>query len=256
MAASLLDMSDLRNAGSRRRWRISAVQAALLLAGSGIVVLPAQQPDAASLIQHIDAAVHERVDKLAGYTVTEHYAVYRGKDETHPASEMTVKTTYRRGTGKSYAILSESGSELLRRFVLSPLLDNEKVLNLPGNVEKSWFTSANYEMKLRPGGIQRLNMDGRDCLALAITPRLKAPNLIQGTLWVDPNDGSIVQIEGVASQSPSVFAGPPRMMRQYEKISGFAMATHARAESSSPIFGRTVLTIDYRDYQLQLRSAK
>jgi hypothetical protein len=142
----------------------------------------------------------------------------------------------------------------MRRFVLAPLLDNEKSINLPGNVEKSWFTSANYEMKLMPGGIQRL--DGRDCLALAMTPKRKASNMIKGTLWVDAKDNSAVQIQGIASKSPSLFAGPTQMLRQYANMSGFAMAFHARAESNSPLFGRTVLTIDYRDYQLQLDPAK
>ena len=37
------------------------------------------------------------------------------------------------------------------QFGLKPLLDNEKTINEPGNVEKSWFTSANYEMKLKAG---------------------------------------------------------------------------------------------------------
>ena len=46
------------------------------------------------------------------------------------------------------------------------------------------------------------------------------------------------------------------MMRQYMQLQGFPMATHARAESNSMLFGRTVVTIDYSDYKLQLRDAK
>ena len=42
------------------------------------------------------------------------------------------------------------------------------------------------------------------------------------------------------------------MMRQYESIDGYPMATHARAESNSWLFGRTVVTIDYSDYHLEL----
>jgi hypothetical protein len=34
------------------------------------------------------------------------------------------------------------------------------------------------------------------------------------------------------------------------------MATHARAVTSSALLGRTVVTIDYLDYQLQLAQAK
>jgi hypothetical protein len=135
--------------------------------------------------------------------------------------------------------------------VLSTLLENEKRINLPGNRERSWFISANYEMKLKPGGIQRL--DGRDCLALAISPKRKATNLIEGTLWVEARDGSIVRLEGTATQSPSVFTGPAQVMRQYFKMNGFGMATHARAVSDSFLLGRTTVTIDYRDYQIELR---
>jgi hypothetical protein len=240
-----------------RRWsaaRAVAAAACLALFAFAAVPVPAQQPDEASVIRHIDAAAHTRYENVLGFTVTESYAVYRGKDETHPVAAMTVKTTYRKGVGKSYVILSQSGSELAQKFGLRPLLDNEKNINLPGNVEKSWFISANFQMKLKPGVIQRL--DGRDCIALAVVPRRKAPNMIDGTLWVDSSDNSIVEIEGIASRSPSIFAGTTHMMRRYTNISGFAMAEHARAESNSALFGRTVVTIDYSDYQLQLASAK
>jgi hypothetical protein len=34
---------------------------------------------------------------------------------------------------------------------------------------------------------------------------------------------------------------------------GYAMAIHARTESSSSLFGKTVITIDYSDYRFQIR---
>jgi hypothetical protein len=225
-----------------------------LLQCFGILAAPAQQVDPASIIRKIDTAAHARYDNVLSYTVTEHYSVFRNNDETHPVAEMTVKTLYRRGIGKEYTILSQSGSGIFQKFVLAPLLDSEKNINLPGNVEKSWFTSANYEMKVKSGEVQQL--DGRNCLAVAMTPREKAPNMIEGTLWVDAQDDSIVQIEGTASRSPSLFTGPPKVMRHYTNMNGFAMATHARALSSSALFGPTILTIDYQDYQVQLLQAK
>ena len=66
----------------------------------------------------------------------------------------------------------------------------------------------------------------------------------------------IVQIEGTATQSPSIFTGPAQVMRQYVSIQGFAMATQARAVSDSFLLGRTTVTIDYRDYQIQQSPAK
>jgi hypothetical protein len=166
---------------------------------------------------------------------------------------MTVKTDYRKESGKNYTILSESGSAIIRKAVLGAILDNEKTINKPGIREGSWITSANYEMKLKSGATQ--NLDGRSCLVLSITPKRKTPYLIDGTLWVDAKDYTIVQLQGVSSKSPSVFTGPTQMMRQYANVNGFAMATHARAVSHSFLLGETVVTIDYRGYQMQLRPA-
>ena len=207
-------------------------------------------PDEATAIRRVDAAVLERVNRIAGYTVTEHYAVYRGKDETHPVAEMTVKTSYHRETGKSYQVVSQSGSSLIRRLGLDPLLEREKEINQPNEVAHSWITSENYNMKLKPG-TETLN--GRECLEFAITPKRKAPNLVAGSLWVDAKDYTIAKLEGVASKTPSVFAGETHMMRQYAYVDGFSMATHARAESTTFLYGKTVVTIDYIGYQLELK---
>ena len=232
------------------QYTAARVLAALGFAGlCGIAAIPAQDAQSAAIMSRIDDAAQSRYQHVLGFTDIEKYAIYRGSDEVHPAASMTVKTTYRKGVGKSYEILSESGSGLLLRFGLHPLLDNEKEINIPGNVQKSWFTSANYEMRLKPGVTQRI--DGRDCLAIAMTPRRKAPNTIDGTLWVDAKDGATAKIEGVASKDPSVFSGTTHMMRQYSNIDGYAMSQHARAESDG-FFGRTVVTIDYSDYHIQL----
>jgi hypothetical protein len=134
---------------------------------------------------------------------------------------------------------------------LDTILDNEKRLNQPGVREGAWFTSANYEMRVKPGGIQL--MDGRNCLVLALTPRRKTPYLIEGILWVDAKDGSIVQVQGTASKNSSLFAGPTQVVRQYANVGGFSQATHVRAVSNSFMFGETILRIDYLGYQVQLR---
>ena len=210
---------------SKRRLPIGLL-AALFLLYFGTMMLPTQQPDEASVIHEVDAAVKARIDHIAGYTVTEHYAVYRGKDEIHPVAEMIVKTTYKQDSGKSYLIVSQTGSALMRNLVLNAILDNEKRLNQPGIREGAWITSANYEMKLKPGGTRQLN--GRDCLVLALTPKRKATYLIEGSLWVDSKDGSIVQIQGTGSKDSSLVTGPTQLMRQYANISGYPQAIHLK----------------------------
>jgi hypothetical protein len=133
--------------------------------------------------------------------------------------------------------------------VLSAILDNERHVNEPGVREGAWITTANYQMRVKPGGVQRV--EGRNCIAVSLTPRRKEPYLLEGTLWVDAADGKIVQIEGKSSKSSTVFSGATEMMRKYVDVDGFAQAIHARAESDSFLFGQTIVTIDYRDYRIQ-----
>lgn len=223
----------------------------LFCACAGLAASAARaQAPGATLYRQIDAAVQHRVKHVAAFTDVERYDVYRGHDETNSVAEITVRATYRRGVGTSYQILSQSGSDLVRKFGLIPLLNHEDQLSQPGSMEHSWFTSANYEMKLKSGTVESLN--GRPCYQLAITPRHKAPNAIVGTLWVDARDFSIAKVEGVASRRPSVLAGTTRMMREYKDVNGFPMATRARAVSNGLMIGRTVVTIEYSNYHLVL----
>jgi len=209
-----------------------------------------QPPDIGTVVRGVDASVKSRIDRLAGYTVTEHYAVFRGKDETHPAAEMLVKTTYTRQAGKSYEIVSQSGSSLWRNQVLRTLLDNEKRMSQPGNVGTALIDSANYEMRLSANPRESLN--GRDCLVLDIAPRRNSEYLFNGRLWVDAQDFAIVQLKGTASKSAFFLASAAEVSRQYDERDQLPMATHAQAVSGSSLLGQTVVKIDYSNYQLQL----
>jgi hypothetical protein len=230
---------------------VSRVLAIGFLASLAAAPLHARQPDAEAIIHALDAENQSRFENVLSFTDVEHYAVFRGDDQQHPAAEMTVRMTYKKGSGKTYEILSQSGSALVMKYGLRPLLDNEKAINDPARVAESWFTSANYDMKLKPGVTQTI--DGRPCIALAITPRRKATNMVEGTLWIDARDHTQVEVEGISSKSPSIFAGTTHMVRHYANMQGYAMAIHARAESSSTLFGRTVITIDYGEYHFQMR---
>jgi hypothetical protein len=134
--------------------------------------------------------------------------------------------------------------------VLAALLDNEKRMSQPGNVETALINSTNYEMNLDARAQEQLK--GRDCLVLDITPRRNSQFLFKGKLWVDAHDYAIVQLKGTASKSAFFLASAADVTRQYDEINGLPMATHAQAISGSSLLGQTVVKIDYTNYQLDL----
>jgi hypothetical protein len=102
--------------------RFHKIIAAAIFTLLGTILSPAQLRNTTAVVEQVDAAVKARSESIAGYTVTEHYAVYRNKDEVHPVAEMTVNTCYQKNTGKSYVIVAQSGSEIIRNLVLSAIL--------------------------------------------------------------------------------------------------------------------------------------
>jgi len=213
-----------------------------LAAQSGL----AQQLDLPSVIQGIDASVKARIDHVAAYNVTEHYAVFRASD-AEPSAEITVKTAYQKDHGKNFTILSESGSTIMRHE-LHNILDDEKHMSQPGVRDTVLINSANYTMAFKIDTPQQV--DGRDCLVLQLTPKRNDPSLFRGTLWVDARDYSIVQLEGVASKSRSFLMSPSQVSRQYSIVNGYPMATHAKGTSSVAMLGQITIKIDYTGYQM------
>ena len=158
---------------------------------SGLLVLsPTQALDNNTVVHGIDASVANREENLIVYTVTEHYSVFRNQEKEHPAAEMTVKTTYRRDQGKSYQILSQSGSEIILKQVLGRVLDSEHELTQPANRTHALINSANYNMAIK----NQEKVGTHDCIVLSIAPKHNSPYVFTGTLWVDAQDESILQL--------------------------------------------------------------
>src|SRR5947209_974865 len=102
-----------------RHWFLLALASAFIMfAFLGTVMVPAQPFSTTSVIHQIDAAVKARTDNVEGYSVTEHYAVYRSKDEIHPVawSARLEMCQWRRETLDKESIWDEAKSTSLSRW--------------------------------------------------------------------------------------------------------------------------------------------
>jgi hypothetical protein len=221
-----------------------------------LLILPvgaqSQTPDSTAVLKAVDASVAHREAALAGYTAIEHYAVFHGSDDAHPVAEMTVKTTYRAESGKSYQILSESGSQLLRKAVLERTLEDERNLTKPSERVRALIDTGNYSMAVA----SMASIESRPCIVLRITPRRSASYLFAGQIWVDSRDGSIVQLKGTTAKPVSMLAGLTQVDRHYTLVDGYPMATRATANTSVALVGQIRMVIDYTDYHLQPAAQK
>ncbi len=225
---------------------IAAIATLPLLAASG--TQPPTDPTPSAIIAGIDAAVRARESAVTNYTVQDHYAIYRNGD-TNPAAEMTVRTNYHQGSGKSFTTVSESGSFILRSAIINKILASEKEMSGPEVRNSVLVDSDNYEITPEPGTVQQ---DGHTCILVDLKARRKTPHLFNGKAWVDATDYTVVRLEGIAAQAPSFLAGDTQVSRNYRKVDGYPMAYHAEAHSHTFLFGNTNLQVDSTQYQIEL----
>src|SRR5690606_6600417 len=114
-------------------------------------------------------------------------------------AEVVVRETYTYPGARSFQVLSETGSEVIRDRVIRRLLQAETEASSGPNSQESQVTPENYEFRLR--GTQ--NVEGRPAYVLEITPRREDQYLMRGRIWVDDADAAIVRMEGEPAERPS-----------------------------------------------------
>jgi len=112
--------------------------------------------------------------------------------------------------------------------------------------EASRITPANYKFNI----IGQASLNGGPAYVLAITPKTENKYLIDGKIWVDATDYSIVRIEGRPARNPSFWVHDVHFIHTYRRVGPFWLAASTHTTSEVRIFGSSELTIDNSDYVL------
>ena len=157
---------------------------------------------------------------------------------------MEVEANYDSASGKSFRIVSQSGSGLLVDKVLKRLIESEKEAGMDN--KSTALTPANYKFRLE--GIERVA--GRPAYVLDVDPLVAAKYLYRGKIWVDAADFAVAKIDAAPAQNPSFWISSTAIHHQYAKTGAFWLPDQNRSETKVRIGGTAVLTIDYGAYQV------
>jgi outer membrane lipoprotein-sorting protein len=195
--------------------------------------------DVVAKMMMVDA---ERRSEMTGYTATRRYsAVNRDR-----RAEMVVRVDCSSDGAKLFTILSEEGSKSIRKQVFRKMLSEESEASGRESRDGSRIIPSNY----------KFSMVGQETLAtglayvLAIIPRTDNKHLIDGRIWVDAKDFSIVRIEGQPARNPSFWVHDVHFVHIYRRVGRFWFAASTHSTSEVRIFGPSELTIDNSDYVL------
>jgi hypothetical protein len=182
---------------------------------------------------------------LQHYHAVRHYSVEYQSIYKHIAAAMEVEVNYDKGSGKSFRIVSQSGSKLLCEKVLKRAVDSER--EAAQDKGSTALTPANYRFEL--AGSESLG--GRQAYILHVEPITASKFLYRGKVWVDATDFAVVKIEAEPAKNPSFWITRTLILSTNMKTGEFWLPQRNRSESKVRIGGTAVFTIDYGKYEIE-----
>jgi hypothetical protein len=200
--------------------------------------LPSAEDVVAKMMQ-FDA---QRQSQLNGYTAVRHYvAVNKSR-----RAEMLVRVDCASDGAKQFTVLSEEGSGSIRKHVFHKLLSEETEASRHGTRNSTRLIPANYNFQF----VGQEKLETGPAYVLQVSPKTANKYLVDGKIWIDANDYSIVRIEGQPARNPSFWVRSVHFVHTYEKVGPFWFASATHTKSEIRIFGSSELTIENSDYTL------
>jgi len=199
-------------------------------------------PSAEDLVGKMMRFDAQRQSEMTGYTATRRYlAVNKSRH-----AEMLVHVACASDGTKQFTILSEAGSGSIRKQVFQKLLSEETEASRRGTRTGTRLIPANYDFQV----VGQETLETGSAYVLEVTPKTANKYLINGKIWIDASDYSIVRIEGQPARNPSFWVHSVHFVHTYQKVGPFWFASTTDTTSQIRIFGESELTIGNGDYKL------
>lgn len=203
-------------------------------------------PPVNTIVERIQLHETNQSRELKHYEAIRHYQVQYKGFGTHIAAKMDVDLNFDSLSGKTFRIVSQSGSKLLCDKVLKRAVDSEEEASK--DKTSTALTPANYRFEL----IGSEQVAGRQAYILRVDPLKKSKFLYRGRVWVDSVDYAVVKIEVEPAENPSFWISSTQIDYSNSKIDGVWLPQKNRSESKIRVGGTAVLTIDYGTYHVIL----
>lgn len=232
-------------------WKTRGLAAGIvLILAAGVIraekgdSLPPAILNAAQIVDQMQHHNQARNEELKDYKSLRHYTVDYHGFSTSIAAAMDVEVAYDAASGKSFRVVSESGSKFLCDKVLKRAVDSEEEASR--DKSSTALTAANYAFQL----LGSENVRGRPAYILDVKPIAASKFLYRGKIWVDAVDFAVAKIEAEPAKNPSVWISRTEINFTSAKTGDFWLPEQNRSETKVRIGGSAVLTIVYGPYQV------
>jgi hypothetical protein len=156
-------------------------------------------------------------------------------------STMYVQTVFRRPDQLESTIKSHEGSTFIRSRVFDKILEAENETRSKKDKQQVDIVPMNYDFAL----VGAEDCDGRRCYRMRISPKRRDKYSLDGEVWIDAEDYSIVRMHGVPARRPSIWTLKTEIDRRYKKVAGIWLPERMDSSSNIVVAGHSVLSIEY-----------
>ena len=199
-------------------------------------------PSADDVVAKMMRGDAERRSELTGYTAQRRYVAVN-QDRR---AEIVVRVDCSSDGAKHFTIVSEEGSSAIRKHALYKMLSEETLASRRETRDGNRITPANYTFNV----LGQDTLDSGPAYVLAVTPKTENKYLIQGRIWVNAKDYSIVRVDGKPARDPSFWVHEVHFIHTYQRVGQFWFASSTHSTSEIRVFGRSELTIENSNYVL------
>ena len=151
---------------------------------------------------------------------------------------MDVWTEFDEAHGLTYRVVDEGGNGYIRHKVLLAALDGEQKLWSAREPQRASLTPDNYSFEDAQPASEGLQSVG-------IRPRRKDVLLVEGAIFLEPDEGELRRIEGRLSKAPSFWTRRVEIVRRYDKLAGVRVPISIESVAHVLIAGRSTFSMTY-----------
>jgi hypothetical protein len=156
-------------------------------------------------------------------------------------STMYVQTVFRRPDHLLSTVKSQQGSTFIRTRVFDKILEAEGETRAKKAKQQVDIIPMNYDFVL----VGSEDCEGRACYRMRISPKRRDKYSLDGEVWIDAEDYSIVRLHGVPARRPSIWTLRTEIDRRYKKVAGIWLPERMDSSSNIVVAGHSVLSIEY-----------
>jgi hypothetical protein len=229
-----------RQERAHQRGRLLKALAAIAIIAAALLARGASAAADAAVTATVDRFLTRSAPMLTSYRAVRHLTASTRGGKMQ--ASLRARTSLDPQQGFRYEVLEAAGSSMIQKRVLVAALETERQVQANGTGPRGALTAANYDFVNPPQADAAL-------VRVDLKARRRDTMLIDGAMFLTPDDFDLVRVEGVLVKRPSFWTRKVSVVRRYGRVAGVRVPLVMESTASVLIVGTSSFAMTY-EYEM------